>query len=194
MIDSVLEVLASNSEAATLFDQFCDFHLVEDGEEDRWFRTTTSHELIVFGADASGGRFALAKTRTGDSLGVMYVSSEGQAGVIASSIPDALVLMIVFPYWNDCLKFSGGGLLAEMLRVQPLLEHDLATEFSEIQRVRDQLLTTLGLQSGSNHLRSLHELAFAPDSPKVAAISDGWEFSGLEGSFVLESNPGWRGR
>jgi len=136
-------VLASDTEAAALFGQLCDFHLVEDAEEDSWFRTTTPHELVVFGADGAGGRFALAKTRTGDSLGVMYVSSEGQAGVIAGSIPDALALMIVFPYWHDCLKFSGGGLLAEMLRVQPLLEHDLATELPDIQRVRDQLLAIL---------------------------------------------------
>lgn len=102
--------------------------------------------------------------------------------------------MIAFPYWRSCLKFSGGGLLTEMLRVQSVLEQDLKTQFPDIQRIRDQLLSALHLEPGSDHLRSLHEIVFAPDSPKVAPVSDGWEFSGLEGDFVLENNPGWSRR
>lgn len=77
MIDPALELLAADTEAAELFDKLCDFHLARGIDEDPWFKATTPHELSVFGADAAGGQFALSRARTGDSLGVIYVSSEG---------------------------------------------------------------------------------------------------------------------
>ncbi|HZD71627.1 MAG TPA: hypothetical protein VFA45_22780 [Actinomycetes bacterium] len=42
---------------------------------------------------------------------MLYASSEGQAGLLADSLGDALELIIGLPMWRDYLGFSAGGRL-----------------------------------------------------------------------------------
>jgi hypothetical protein len=53
---------------------------------------------------------------TGDreQLPILYVTSEGQAGTIAPHLTALLGTFVGAPYWQDLLKFSGGGDLGEM--------------------------------------------------------------------------------
>lgn len=194
MTDPVLEPLTSDPEIAALLEEFCEFHLADGAQEEPWFACDSNHQLTVFGADAAGGRFALVQAVTAEVARVMYISSEGQAGVIAHTIADALALMITLPYWQDCLKFSGGGKLAEMIRAQTLMEQDLVAEFPEARRVRERLFGALRVNPATNPLRKLHEAVFGDDCPRILAVSDGWVFSSLGGLHVVESNPSWRER
>ena len=63
---------------------------------------------------------------------LFYVSSEGQAGIIASDFTDFIGVIVALPYWLSILKFSGNGNLIEMLRAMPILERDYISSTPEI--------------------------------------------------------------
>ncbi|WP_244607476.1 hypothetical protein [Bradyrhizobium symbiodeficiens] len=44
---------------------------------------------------------------------MLYVSSDGQTGIIADTFEAFVQLVVARPYWVDILRFSGGD-LAEM--------------------------------------------------------------------------------
>lgn len=105
---------------AALFWDLCEF-AAADVAVPGWFRLPSSEPLEVVGRDASGGLFCLYGG-PGDGAGsLLYVSSEGEAGVIAGSLAEGLQMMIALPHWRDCLKFSGGGRLEEMRKAQRVL-------------------------------------------------------------------------
>ncbi|GHH62990.1 hypothetical protein [Lentzea cavernae] len=63
--------------------------------------------------DFTGGRFYLCGDAGGERQ-VLYASSEGQAGLIASNLREALQLIVGLPAWRDCLTFANGGSLEAM--------------------------------------------------------------------------------
>ena len=75
-------------------------------------------DITIIARDGSGGVFVTVPT----SPRIMYASSEGEAGVIASDIDEFITLIVACPYWRDLLRYSGGGKLDEMRRAQGVLE------------------------------------------------------------------------
>ena len=65
---------------------------------------------------STGGGFLAYGDGDGDfdQMPILYVTSEGQAGKVASNLSEWLAIVVAVPYWQDLLKFSGGGDLAEM--------------------------------------------------------------------------------
>ena len=73
-------------------------------DEETWFTIDGVESPRQIGSDASGGAFVLLPTDH-----VLYVSSEGRAGIIAASFEAFIQLVVARPYWLDILKFSAGG-------------------------------------------------------------------------------------
>src|SRR5690242_19224712 len=57
--------------------------------------------FVPIATEGAGGAFLLSASGY-----LLYVTSEGGAGVIAASLMEGLQLMVAFPYWNSLLKFS----------------------------------------------------------------------------------------
>src|SRR5262245_8683491 len=79
-------------------------------------RLTAGGTLKPLAGEAAGGSYFLCPNGS-----VLYASSEGQAGLIAADLTEALELIVFVPYWRDCLKFSAGGDLDEMRRAAPTI-------------------------------------------------------------------------
>jgi hypothetical protein len=111
-----LNDLAANADVREQLRATCDFDLEGAGTE-IGYAVEGVTEAAVVARDGAGGVFAVIAR----SSRVLFVSAEGQAGIVARNL-NALVLVVVCPYWRDVLKFSGGGRLEEMRRAAPVLE------------------------------------------------------------------------
>ena len=61
--------------------------------------------LEPLAGDFSGGQFYLCGD-AGSERPVLYASSEGQAGLIADNLREAVELVVGLPHWWDCLTFA----------------------------------------------------------------------------------------
>jgi hypothetical protein len=191
---TLLQRLRTSSEAKRILEYDFDFVPVATATKSSLFqfRGGTSCELV--GTDASGGEFALCDDGSLPTRPMLYASSEGQAGILARGLESGLSTIIDLPYWYDCLKFSGGGQLAEMRRVVPFAESDLLAETPEIASSRRALRTILDLGQLPDPVLELHASLTELSALYPVCGPDGWQFEQLFGRFTVESNAEWRQR
>lgn len=191
MPPKVLDPLRKTPATADLFWELCEFGAFEAGSPD-WFALESGEPLQVVGCDASGGRFCLFPA-SGDYAGrLLYIDSEGSAGIIASSLSEGIQMMIALPHWRDCLKFSGGGALSEMRKAEARLEADLRQRRPEIDNDRKALYQSFGLAAPAAPLETLYQTVAAGAGTRVVATSDGTVFASLFNTFVVEDCPLWK--
>lgn len=191
---ALIQVLRTSSEAKRILEYDFDFRSVPIGTKSALFHFNdgTSYELV--GTDASGSEFALCERRDLPRRPFLYVSSEGGAGVLARSLESGLAVIIDLPYWHDCLKFSGNGQLAEMRRVVPLSESDLAAETPQVVSKRKTLREHLGISPIPDAIQELHSSLTELSPLYPVSGPDGWAFGTLFGKFTVMSNAEWRRR
>src|SRR4051812_23683955 len=102
------EVLTADSEVVARLGGL-DISFAPDDEP--WFTIDGIESPRQIGSDGSGGAFVLLPAQN-----VLYVSSEGRAGIIAGTFEAFVQLVVARPYWLDILKFSAGGDPHEMRR------------------------------------------------------------------------------
>lgn len=189
---ALLNVLRTSFEVAQLLGQHFDFMPSQAATHSSLFQTGEGVTCELVGKDASGGEFALCE-KTGLPLRpLLYASSEGQAGIIGRSLASGLSTIIELPCWMDCLKFSGGGQLAEMRKVVPLSEADYEDNAPKLHSSRQILIVKLELTPLSDPVEALHSAIteFSPLFPAFA--SDGYQFGSLFNKFTVMSNAQWR--
>ena len=191
MSAKVLDCLRDSPADAELFWELCEFAVLEEDTPD-WFALESGEPLQVVGRDACGGRFCLVPASRNHAGRLLYVDSEGQAGIIADSLSMGIQMMIAFPYWRDCLKFSGGGNIEEMRKAQTRLESDLRRRRPDIEDARCELYRAFGLAAPSSPLETLHRVVSESANTKVVAASDRWPFEPLFNTFVVDDNPTWK--
>jgi hypothetical protein len=171
---------------APLFWDLCEFAATGPGTETPgWFRLQSGEPLEVVGRDAGGGYFCLYRGGGEGEPRLLYVGSEGEAGVLARSLSEGLQMMIALPYWRDCLKFSGGGKLEEMRKAQGGLEASLRESRPDLDVLRQQAYAALGLTAPAAPVDLLHQAVTEGAGLQVVATSDGSPFGTLFSNFVI---------
>jgi len=170
------EVLTANREAVAWLVSL-DVSFAPDDEP--WFTIDGIEAPRQIGSDGSGGAFVLLPPQN-----VLYVSSEGRAGIIADTFEAFVQLVVARPYWLDILKFSGGGDLAEMRRAAEALE---ATLDDEINEAREEIRRSLGLGEADDPVGALYQAIAASDA--IVRATDGSPFTTLFNRFSIDSNP-----
>lgn len=150
-------------------------------DEERWFTIDGVDIPRQIGSDGSGGAFVLLPTEN-----VLYVSSEGRAGVIAESFEAFVQLVIARPYWLDILKFSAGGDLEEMRRAADALEATLHDE-DDVNEAREEIRGSLDLPQADDPVGALYEAVAASDA--IVRATDGSPFTTLFNRFSIDNNP-----
>lgn len=172
------EVLTANGEVVASLVSL-DVSFVPD-EEPR-FTIDGIENPRQIGSDGSGGAFVLLPPQN-----VLYVSSEGRAGIIAATFEAFVQLVVVRPYWLDILKFSAGGDLVEMRRAAAALEATLDDE-DEINEAREEIRNGLDLGEADDPVGALYEAAAASDA--IVRATDGSPFTTLFNRFSIDNNP-----
>ncbi len=150
-------------------------------DEEPWFSIDGVDAPRQIGSDATGGAFVLLPPQN-----VLYVSSEGRAGIIAESFEALVQLVVAHPYWLDILKFSAGGDLAEMRRAADALETTLDDE-DEINEAREEIRGALDLAETDDPIGALYEAVAASDA--IVRATDGSPFTTLFNRFSIDNNP-----
>ena len=150
-------------------------------EQEPWFTIDGVESPRQIGSDASGGAFVLLPSQH-----VLYVSSEGRAGIIAESFEAFIQLVVARPYWLDILKFSGGGDLQEMRRAADALEATLEDE-ADVKAAREEIRGRLDLPEPDDPVGALYEAVAASDA--IVRATDGSPFTTLFNRFSIDDNP-----
>jgi hypothetical protein len=160
----------------------CNFEVNVGPEEPAWFTVDGIPAVRQIGEDGAGGIFALLPP----TQRVLYVSSEGQAGIIAADLEAFIQLIVAYPYWHDLLNFSGNGQLAEMRRAAIALEATL-DDGDEVDEAREVLRSTFALAEPPDPIDALHLMVSTSDV--VVQPPDGEPFMTLFGKFTIDNNP-----
>jgi hypothetical protein len=187
----LLSLIRQDERLATLLRASFDFD-VSRVDRSEAVQLSSGQQLESVAGDFTGGRFYLCG-RLGLERPVLYASSEGQAGLIANNLRDALEIIVELPYWRDCLTYSGGGDLEVMTTVAGYLQRDLIEENPEIglrqsQAIESLLLDVVPVDILLNRLHS----AVLRSTPDYVFTDETGEYEGLFGDFLPERNPRWR--
>jgi hypothetical protein len=104
-----------------------------------------SEELVVLAEDGSGGAYSLRENIDPEKSSVIFLSSEGQAGMVAADLTEFLSIIVALQYWRDLLKFSAGGELEEMCKAIPFLEEEILKDDPEISSKKKLISKALNL-------------------------------------------------
>jgi len=150
-------------------------------DEELWFTIDGVEGPRQIGSDASGGALVLLPAQN-----VLYVSSEGRAGIIAASFEAFVQLVVAHPYWLDILRFSAGGDLQEMRRAADALETTLDDE-DDINAAREEIRDRLNLPEAADPIDALYQAVAASDA--IVRATDGSPFTTLFNRFSIDNNP-----
>lgn len=187
-----LNILRTDSEIEGFLEKEFDFRPSRASTASTLFKFGGSDAFELIATDASGSEFAICQSSKISGRPLLYVSSEGQAGVVARNLEEWLSTMVAIPHWHDCLKFSGGGKLEEMRRVLPFSEAEALQDSPQLESIRKKLRARLELPLLTDPVHSLF-MAVTELSPIFPVLgSDGTPFDGLFNKFTVLSNPTWR--
>jgi len=167
--------------------QLYDFDLARRSA-DPFFSTKPKIGLTPVAGDASGGLFmALA-----DKGEILYVSSEGSGGIVASNFDCMILLLVCHPYWHKLLKYSSGGNLTEMRRAFPVLENYCSREEPQFRQAGEEIRKTLGLPPLTDVVDQLHASVSSTPHRLTVCAPDGSSYGSLFGAYSIERSMAWR--
>ncbi|MEV5281436.1 hypothetical protein [Streptomyces sp. NPDC051994] len=190
--DHLLALIRDNSDVADLLHSSFEFDVchTEHGEA---VRAASGASLEAIAGDWAGGTFFLCHDEDGRRP-VTYASSEGQGGLIADDLKQALEIITGLAVWQDCLKFSGGGSLEAMEAAAVLLDSDRVSDEPDIVEHRARVAAALSLDRvpASELVARLRSAVRTTEPNHVVVTESGDEYESLFGEFVPADNPGWR--
>lgn len=162
------------------------------GDEGVDAELSSSLPLARLAGDFTGGTFFWCG-RSDEERPVLYASSEGQAGLIADTLGEALELVIGLPYWRDCLKYSGSGNLEIMTTAAAYLQRDLVDQIPDIALRQSEAANVLSLEvAPANVLLARLHAAVSRSVPDYVLTDETGEYEGLFGAFQPDRSPRWR--
>lgn len=174
------EVLKANAEVADRLSCTLSLDFEIDQGEPLWFSVDGVDAIRRIAADGAGGVFAQFADRR-----MLYVTSEGAAGIVATDLDEFIGLVVACPYWHDLLKFSAGGNLDEMRRAAAVLELGTVDD-DDLDEARALLKSQVELAEAADPVSALHRAVSTSDV--IVRGSDGSRFGSLFNTFVIDED------
>ncbi|MCX4458233.1 hypothetical protein OG585_37535 [Streptomyces sp. NBC_01340] len=166
-----------------------DIHRKHYGEG---LRLASGAPLEVVAGESAGGAYFLCAEQNGRRP-VVYASSEGEGGLLADDLTDALEIIIGLE-WHDCLSFSGGGDVEVMQSSARHLERSRDKYNPDIDNEAAQVAAALSLRivPVSDLVIRLQSAASKTEPHYVVTDEDGQAFDSLFGEHLEPRHGGWR--
>jgi hypothetical protein len=146
--------------------------------------------LESIAGDFTGGTFYLCGNPE-STRPVLYASSEGEAGIIAKNLSEALALVVGLPYWRSCLTYSADGDLGAMESASAFLQREMMTSRPTIDAEQSRAAELLGLPlEPASVLVSRLRVAVKSFGSDVFSDVTG-EYGSLFGPFPPSRNARW---
>ncbi|SFX00566.1 hypothetical protein SAMN04487866_101161 [Thermoactinomyces sp. DSM 45891] len=170
-VPNLYSKIVSDSETTNILTWPYDFEIVKPYSIELESDIVVDDQVIIIAKDGTGGLFTLWGKDNVEKRPIVYISSEGQAGKIAKSFNEFILILVTCPFWfwTDLFKFSGESQLAEMRKA--LLYLQTAEEYIEVGQSRDILVTKLSLNPQSiDPVAKIHESINSKSEIKVRSI------------------------
>jgi len=165
-----------------------DFDIERRPTDSLWFKVAPEIELIPIAGEGTGSIYMQLKDR-GD---ILFVDSEGSGGIIAPDLKSLMLLFVCHPYWQDLLKFSGGGSLAEMRRTLPFAQAEYYLNSPEVSQLNAMIRKRLSLPNVADVVDTLHTSVMRSSERLKITAPDGSTFRSLFNTFTVERHTGYR--
>ncbi|MFG2297683.1 hypothetical protein [Streptomyces sp. NPDC048603] len=165
-----------------------DIHRKHYGEG---LRLASGAPLEAIAGESAGGAYFLCAEQNGRRP-VVYASSEGEGGLLADDLADALEIIIELE-WRDCLSFSGGG-DAEVMQVSAQhLERTRDKHNPDIDSEAAQVAEALSLRIApvTDLVIRLQAAASKTEPDYVVTDQEGEEYGPLFGDHAEPRHGGW---
>lgn len=126
--------------------------------------------LEMIAGDASGGAFMVVGS--GSQRPAVYVGSEGEGGLIATSLRDALALVVDLSSLHDATARPFGDDGSQLRDWLAQADHYIRADWPQLDTERGRLREALGLPSADELLADLHAAAA---NERYRPISDAGE-------------------
>ncbi|MGY0021291.1 hypothetical protein ACVHNB_20275 [Streptomyces sp. YJ-C3] len=155
------------------------------------FRLASGAPLEVIAGESAGGAYFLSGEHNGRRP-VVFASSEGEGGLLAEDLADALEIIIGLE-WRNCLSFSGGGDVEIMQITAQHLERSRDKHNPDIDSEAVQVAAALSLRilPVTDLVIRLQAAVSKTEPDYVVTDDDGQEFDPLFGEHVEPRHGGW---
>ncbi|MFB6479599.1 hypothetical protein ACFCXF_06765 [Streptomyces virginiae] len=166
-----------------------DIHRKHNGEG---LRLASGAPVETIAGEFAGGAYFLCAERNGRRP-VVFASSEGEGGLLADDLAEALEIVIGLE-WRDCLTFSGGGDVEVMQVSARHLQRSREKNKPGIDDEADQVAAALSLSvvPVADLVVRLHAAASKTEPDYVVADGDGQEYDPPFGEYVEPRHGGRR--
>nr|MDT0521824.1 hypothetical protein [Streptomyces sp. DSM 41633] len=189
--DSLLDLIQTTPEIDLLLRSSFgfDIHRKRNGDG---LRLASGAPLEVIAGEFAGGAYFLCAEENGRRP-VVFASSEGEGGLLADDLADALEIMIGLE-WRDCLSFSGGGDVEVMQVSAQHLERSRDKYNPDIDDEAAQVAAALSLRivPVAELVIRLQAAASKTEPDYVVTDDDGQAFDPPFGEHVEPRHGGWR--
>lgn len=146
----------------------------------------------MIAGESAGGAYFLCAEQNGRRP-VVFASSEGEGGLLADDLADALEIIIGLE-WRDCLSFSGGGDVEVMQTSAQHLESSRDKHNPDIGNEATQVAAALSLRvvPATDLVIRLHAAASKTEPDYVVTADDGQAFDPPFGEHAEPRHGGWR--
>ncbi|MFF5898961.1 hypothetical protein ACFY8O_23985 [Streptomyces argenteolus] len=140
-------------------------------------RLASGAPLEVIAGEFSGGAYFLGAEQDGRRP-VVFASSDGEAGLIADDLTEALEIIIGLE-WRDCLSFSRGGDVEVMQNAAQHLKRDRERHNPDIGNEAAQVAAALSLRimPVTDLIIRLHAAASKTEPDYVVTDDEGQAFN-----------------
>ncbi|WP_432043798.1 hypothetical protein [Streptomyces cadmiisoli] len=147
--------------------------------------------MEVIAGEFAGGAYFLCAEHNGRRP-VVFASSEGEGGLLADDLADALEIIIGLE-WHDCLSFSGGGDVEVMQISAQHLERSRDKYSPNIGSEAAQVAAALSLRivPVSDLVIRLQAAAAKTEPDYIVTDEDGQVFDPLFGEHLEPRHGGW---
>ena len=166
-----------------------DFDVDLASDDFSWIAMPEGTSCEVVAGCGSGGAFVACGDGPPETRPIYYLSSEGQAGCVGSSLAEFIAILVAHPYWFDLLKFSGGGNLEHMRKAEGFLAREYTEDNPDESADRTTVLSELDVPTLPDAVHVLHERVRG--TALVPNDLDGNEYDLLFNQFTAKDNPQW---
>ena len=166
-----------------------DFSIPEADDDNAWVRLNPVKPFRIIAGEGAGGSYIAYGDGEVESRAILYASSEGQFGKIGQNLAECLAVLLSLPYWQDLLKFSGGGKLDEMRITETHMKIEYSKDYPDLDDAKRRVQEKLDLPVLSDPIATLHGNIQSTDCVMLA--HDGYNWESLFNTFSPSDNPNW---
>ena len=167
-----------------------DFSIPEADDDESWVRLDPEQPFRIIAGEGAGGSYIACGICDLETRAICYASSEGQFGKIGANLAECIAILVALPYWQDLLKFSGGGKLNDMRITEKFMKNEYLADYPELPDTRRRIEGKLDLPLLHDPIATLHHNIETTDCVMLA--HDGYNWESLFNTFSPSDNPNWR--